>query len=245
MRGAAGCRTRAWERGCDPERDSGRHGEARRAIVMSDDRYRFVHSAPNENRPSRPETNLASFRTRARVGRLARIWSVESCPTTLATMTALSSAAPTPSPGATFHLAIPVRDIAEARAFYGDTLGFRKGRESKTWTDYDVFGVCQLVVHEVAGFDAARQHSAVDGDPVPVPHFGAALSAVDFDALVDRLQKKNIAFATSPHARFVGQPGEQRTFFFLDPSGNALEFKTMKHPGNLFARYDVDAFEEP
>jgi len=160
-------------------------------------------------------------------------------------MTALSSAAPTPSPGATFHLAIPVRDIAEARAFYGETLGFRKGRESKTWTDYDVFGVCQLVVHEVAGFDAARQHSAVDGDPVPVPHFGAALSAVDFDALVDRLQKKNIAFATSPHARFVGQPGEQRTFFFLDPSGNALEFKTMKHPGNLFARYDVDAFEEP
>ena len=132
---------------------------------MSDDRYRFVHSAPNENRPKvvpKPIGQLSPLSERARVGRLARIWSVESCPTTLATMTALSSTAPTPSPGATFHLAVPVRDIAEARAFYGDTLGFRKGRESKTWTDYDVFGVCQLVVHEVAGYDAARQHSAVD-----------------------------------------------------------------------------------
>ena len=103
--------------------------------------------------------------------------------------------------------------------------------------------VCQLVVHEVAGYDAARNHSAVDGDPVPVPHFGAALSGVDFDALVDRLEKHDIAFEQSPHVRFLGQPGEQRTFFFLDPSGNALEFKTMKHPGRLFAKYDVDAFE--
>ena len=161
----------------------------------------------------------------------------------LGTMAAPSSRATIPSPGATFHLAIPVRDVEEARAFYGEILGFPKGRESKTWTDYDVFGVCQLVVHEVAGYDAAKQHSAVDGDPVPVPHFGAALSGVDFDALVDRLEKHDIAFATSPHARFVGQPGEQRTFFFLDPSGNALEFKTMKHPGRLFAEYDVDAFE--
>ena len=158
-------------------------------------------------------------------------------------MATSSSTAPIPSPGATFHLAIPVRDVEEARAFYGGTLGFPKGRESKTWTDYDVFGVCQLVVHEVAGYDAAKQRSAVDGDPVPVPHFGAALSGVDFDALVDRLEKHDVAFETSPHARFVGQPGEQRTFFFLDPSGNALEFKTMKHPEALFARYDVDAFE--
>jgi extradiol dioxygenase family protein len=158
-------------------------------------------------------------------------------------MATSSSTAPIPSPGATFHLAIPVRDVEEARAFYGGKLGFPKGRESKTWTDYDVFGVCQLVVHEVAGYDAARNHSAVDGDPVPVPHFGAALSGVDFDALVDRLEKHDIAFEQSPHVRFLGQPGEQRTFFFLDPSGNALEFKTMKHPGRLFAKYDVDAFE--
>ena len=146
-----------------------------------------------------------------------------------------------PSSGACFHLAIPVHDIDVARAFY-DNLGFRRGRESRTWTDYDVFGVCQLVIHQVVGYSGTEQHSSVDGDPVPVPHFGAALNAFDFDALVARLHSNEIKLEIEPHSRFGGQPGEQKTFFLLDPSGNALEFKTMKHPMNLFAKYDVDTF---
>ena len=213
-------------------------------MVVGTQNVSDVDASESSRKPERNMNTYEAFRTRGRVGRLARSRASErALEAGFATMTTLSSMAPNPSPGATFHLAIPVRDVEEARVFYGEKLGFAKGRESKTWTDYDVFGVCQLVVHEVAGYDAAKQHSAVDGDPVPVPHFGAALSGVDFDALVDRLEKHDIAFATSPHARFVGQPGEQRTFFFLDPSGNALEFKTMKHPERLFARYDVDAFE--
>lgn len=156
--------------------------------------------------------------------------------------TAVSTPSSTPSHGACFHLAIPVHDIELARDFYGTKLGFPKGRESKTWTDYDVFGVCQLVIHEVVEYQGSKQQSKVDGDPVPVPHFGASLSVSNFYALVHRCVTNQVKLETEPHVRFLDQPGEQKTFFLFDPSGNALEFKTMKHAHSLFARYDVDTF---
>jgi len=135
-----------------------------------------------------------------------------------------------------FHLAFPVRDIAEARAFYGDLLGCEEGRSADRWVDYNFWGH-QLVCHLVEGHDAASSSNAVDGDPVPVPHFGLAMDADAFDRLAARARARGVAFDAEPHARFEGMPGEQRVMFFRDPSGNALEFKTMKHPENLFARY--------
>ena len=137
-----------------------------------------------------------------------------------------------------FHLAIPVADLAAARDFYAGKLGCAEGRSSATWADFSLAGH-QLVCHEVKGYDARSTASAVDGDPVPVPHFGLALTGPDFAALAARVAAAGIVCELGPRLRFKGAPGEQMTMFFRDPSGNALEFKAMTKPENLFARYKV------
>ncbi|PSC70860.1 Glyoxalase Bleomycin resistance Dihydroxybiphenyl dioxygenase [Micractinium conductrix] len=137
-----------------------------------------------------------------------------------------------------FHLAIPVHSIEEARRFYTDVLGSYEGRSAARWQDFNFYGH-QVVAHLVDGYQAQRSHNAVDGDPVPVPHFGLALSTEQFHSLADRLRAAEVKFELEPHLRFKGQPGEQWTMFLFDPSGNALEFKAMTDPGNLFAKYVV------
>jgi extradiol dioxygenase family protein len=132
-----------------------------------------------------------------------------------------------------FHLAIPVDDLAAARGFYGGVLGCPEGRSSATWIDFDLMGH-QLVVHQAPRASITR--SAVDGDAVPVPHFGIVLDWPAWQALGDRITASGTTFELPPHVRFAGKPGEQGTFFLFDPAGNALEFKAMRHPGNLFAR---------
>ena len=134
-----------------------------------------------------------------------------------------------------FHLAFPVHDLAAARAFYAGTLGCGEGRSSEQWIDFDFFGH-QLVAHlapEHAGLDAAR--NPVDGHGVPVPHFGVVLTLEDFAALTERLRGAGVKFEIEPYTRFKGEPGEQRTMFFRDPSGNALEIKAFGDLGQLFA----------
>ena len=134
-----------------------------------------------------------------------------------------------------FHLAVPVRDIAEARAFYGGLLGLPEGRSAETWVDFDFFGH-QFVVHQgpAASHDAAI--NPVDGHGVPVPHFGVVLTLEDFDALADRMKAANVQFVIEPYTRFKGQPGEQSTMFFRDPSGNAIEMKAFASLDQLFAK---------
>ncbi len=131
-----------------------------------------------------------------------------------------------------FHLAIPVDDLAAARHFYGAVLGCPEGRSSATWIDFDLAGH-QLVVHQAAR--SAITRSAVDGDAVPVPHFGLVLAWADWEAMAQRIAASGTTFELEPHVRFAGQPGEQGTFFLFDPAGNALEFKAMRNPANLFA----------
>ena len=132
-----------------------------------------------------------------------------------------------------FHLAIPVTDLAAARHFYGQVFGCPEGRSAETLVDFDFFGH-QLVVHLAP--PAAITRNAVDGDAVPVPHFGMVLDWAGWEALAARITAAGHVFEISPHVRFAGQPGEQGTFFLFDPAGNALEFKAMRHPENLFAR---------
>ena len=136
-----------------------------------------------------------------------------------------------------FHLAFPVRDIAATRAFYGELLGCPEGRSSERSVDFDFFGhqlVAHLVLHSENGGDDARTN-AVDGDAVPVPHFGAVLPWDSWEELAARLRAADHAFIIEPRVRFEGQVGEQGTFFVRDPSGNALEFKAFRDPSRLFA----------
>lgn len=133
-----------------------------------------------------------------------------------------------------FHIAFPVHDIETARRFYGTVLGLPQGRSSDTWIDYDLFGH-QIVAHLKPDMDAANHHNPVDGHDVPVPHFGVVLEWNAFYAFADKLRAAGVAFVIEPYIRFEGQPGEQATMFFLDPSGNALEFKSFRDPGKLFA----------
>ena len=135
-----------------------------------------------------------------------------------------------------FHLAIPVADIEAAREFYGNVLGFPRGRSDEKWTDWNVRGH-QVVTHEVGGDPAAniRGNNPVDGHQVPVPHFGLVLTVDEFQELADRLRAVNTQFVIEPYVRFAGEPGEQWTMFFLDPSGNALEFKAFRNIDQLFA----------
>ena len=134
-----------------------------------------------------------------------------------------------------FHLAFPVHDLDAARGFYGGLLGCREGRSSDEWIDYDFFGH-QIVAHLVLGMEPRRHSNAVDGHDVPVPHFGAVLTMEEWRALAGKLQAAGVEFVIEPGIRFEGQPGEQATMFFLDPSGNALEIKAMRDPARLFAK---------
>ena len=132
-----------------------------------------------------------------------------------------------------FHLAIPVRDLAESRRFYGALLGCAEGRSAPQWVDFDFFGH-QLVCHVAEGAGSVA-HNPVDGDQVPVPHFGAVLDPGVWAEMAQRL-KGEVEFVIEPHTRFKGQAGEQSTMFFLDPSGNAIELKAFADLGQLFAR---------
>lgn len=134
-----------------------------------------------------------------------------------------------------FHLAYPVKDKEDTRAFYADLLGCEQGREAETWIDFDFFGH-QLSFHvRPEAFNGNEPTNAVDGKDVPVRHFGAVLEWNDWHALRDRLVAAGTDFVIEPYIRFKGETGEQATMFFLDPSGNALEFKSFKDPGQIFA----------
>ncbi|MCD6734578.1 MAG: VOC family protein [Burkholderiaceae bacterium] len=134
-----------------------------------------------------------------------------------------------------FHLAFPVHDLAAARAFYGGLLGCPEGRSSAEWVDFDLYGH-QVVAHLAPGEARAAQTNAVDGDQVPVRHFGVVLPMDEWQRLADRLAAAGVRFVIEPHVRFRGEPGEQATMFFLDPSGNALEFKAFHDLASLFAK---------
>jgi extradiol dioxygenase family protein len=133
-----------------------------------------------------------------------------------------------------FHLAIPVNHLHNAEAFYGGLLGCEKGRYSEQWIDWNFFGH-QLVTHLVTQMPSLPKHNQVDNQAVPIPHFGVVLKWSDWQELAKKLQAANVDFIIQPYIRFEGQTGEQATMFFLDPSGNALEFKAFKDMQQLFA----------
>jgi extradiol dioxygenase family protein len=134
-----------------------------------------------------------------------------------------------------FHLAFAVDDLADARRFYGDLLGCPEGRSADHWVDFDLHGH-QIVAHLAPDAVRPRATNPVDGDDVPVPHFGLVLEMAEWRALAGRLKGAGVQFVIEPTVRFEGQPGEQATMFLLDPSGNALEFKAMADPARLFAK---------
>ena len=130
-----------------------------------------------------------------------------------------------------FHLAIPVDCLDKARNFYGSKLGFEEGRSNDHWIDYNFFGH-QLVCH--IGELNKSNNNEVDGKDVPIPHFGIILEWDDFDSFSSKLKAENINFIIKPYLRFSGLPGEQKTMFFKDPFGNALEFKSFKQDSEIF-----------
>jgi extradiol dioxygenase family protein len=134
-----------------------------------------------------------------------------------------------------FHLAFPVHDLQAARAFYGGLLGCPEGRSSDEWIDFDLFGH-QVVAHLAPSECGHRSTNAVDGDDVPVRHFGVVLGMAQWEAMAETLRAAGTTFVIEPHVRFKGEVGEQATMFFLDPSGNALEFKAFADPSRLFAK---------
>ena len=133
-----------------------------------------------------------------------------------------------------FHLAFPVHDLEKARAFYAGLLGCAEGRSSDAWIDFNFWGH-QVVAHLTHGDAPTAQTNQVDGKHVPAPHFGTVLDWDAWHALKDKLVAANIDFVLEPYIRFEGLPGEQATMFIQDPSGNALEFKSFKDLGQLFA----------
>ena len=136
-----------------------------------------------------------------------------------------------------FHLAIPVKDLIVTRAFYKEVLECKEGRSAEKWVDFDFFGH-QLVLHEKSdlAFKDARDSNEVDGHDVHVPHFGVVLEWEYWIKLSERLKAQKIKFIIDPYIRFEGEVGEQATMFFLDPEGNALEFKAFKDIGQLFEK---------
>jgi extradiol dioxygenase family protein len=138
-----------------------------------------------------------------------------------------------------FHYAFPVHNLDAAKQFYGDVLGCAEGRTSDKWQDFSLHGH-QIVCHWVGNdYRCQDYYNPVDGDEVPVPHAGLALTVEQFHALADKLKAAGVEFIIEPHLRFQGMPGEQWTMFFKDPSGNNLEFKAMTKIDNLFAKYNV------
>lgn len=134
-----------------------------------------------------------------------------------------------------FHLAFPVDDLAAARSFYGELLGCPEGRSADKWVDFDLYGH-QVVAHLAPELVPKRATNPVDGENVPVPHFGLVLSMPLWRELAGKLESAGTEFVIEPTVRFEGQPGEQATMFLLDPAGNALEFKAMANPAKLFAK---------
>jgi len=137
-----------------------------------------------------------------------------------------------------FHLAIQVRDISEARDFYGTLLGCAEGRSDRLWVDFDLFGhqfVCHVNPNLGPDGKVELHRNAVDGHGVPVPHFGVVLPMEEWERLAERLKNADVSFVIEPYVRFKGEVGEQATMFFLDPSGNALEFKAFKDLSKLFS----------
>ncbi len=134
-----------------------------------------------------------------------------------------------------FHLAFPVNDLAVARSFYGEFLGCAEGRSSDAWVDFDFFGH-QIVAHKVDASAMSDATSLVDGENVPVRHFGAVLDMPTWQKLAGKLEAAGTRFVIEPYVRFKGQAGEQATMFLLDPFGNALEFKAFADINQLFAR---------
>lgn len=134
-----------------------------------------------------------------------------------------------------FHIAFPVDDLEAARRFYGKLFGCPEGRSAGHWIDFNLYGH-QIVAHLAPDAAPRRSANAVDGEAVPVPHFGVVLPMVEWRSLADRLESANVEFVIPPTVRFAGEPGEQATMFLLDPAGNALEFKAMADPRKLFAK---------
>ncbi|WP_073181062.1 VOC family protein [Flagellimonas flava] len=134
-----------------------------------------------------------------------------------------------------FHIAIPVYNLKECREFYSTVLECEEGRSSDHWVDFNLFGH-QLVIHYKPKSDEDLHTNPVDGKNVPVPHYGVVLPWEDFQNFSQKLKSKNVDFVIEPYIRFEGEVGEQATMFFLDPAGNALEFKSFKDMGQLFAK---------
>jgi len=134
-----------------------------------------------------------------------------------------------------FHIAFPVDDLDAARQFYGTVLGCPEGRSSDQWIDFDLFGH-QIVAHLQPGRAKADGSNPVDGHHVPIPHFGVVLTQADWKQLAERIRAAGVEFIIEPYTRFEGQTGEQSTMFFLDPSGNALEFKSFADLSLMFAK---------
>ncbi len=134
-----------------------------------------------------------------------------------------------------FHLAFPVRDLDESREFYGEILGCEEGRSSDLWIDFNLYGH-QIVAHLAPNAAGIQHRNEVDADHVPVPHFGIVLPPDEFKTFAERLRSKGVQFIIEPKIRFEGEVGEQATMFFLDPSGNALEFKSFNDLSQVFAK---------
>ena len=134
-----------------------------------------------------------------------------------------------------FHLAFPVDDLEKAREFYGEILECEEGRSSEHWIDFNLFGH-QIVTHLSPENVGVKHRNEVDADAVPIPHFGILLSMEDWKEFAEKLKSKNIEFIIEPKIRFAGEVGEQATMFFLDPAGNALEFKGFKDFSKVFAK---------
>ena len=138
-------------------------------------------------------------------------------------------------PANLFHLAFPVNDLSAAREFYGNVLGCEEGRSSERWIDFNLYGH-QIVAHLAENSAGVKASNSVDADNVPVPHFGIVMPIEEWQQLAERLKDRGISFIIEPKIRFKGEVGEQATMFFLDPSGNALEFKAFADFSQVFAK---------
>ena len=135
-----------------------------------------------------------------------------------------------------FHIAFAVHDLAEARRFYGTVLGCNEGRSSDRWIDFDLFGHQIVAHHKPRAEKDAVHNNSVDGHDVPVPHFGVILAMAQWESLPFRLRAAKMSFIIEPYIRFKDEAGEQATMFFLDPAGNALEFKAFADMSQVFAK---------